>query len=36
MPNLSQPTSMSFILSTIGVLVVLSIVGIILVKIKKV
>ena len=36
MPNLSEPASMSFILSTIGVIVALSIVGIILVKIKKV
>jgi len=36
MPNLSQPTSMSFILSTIGVIVVLTIISIVLVKLKKV
>jgi hypothetical protein len=36
MPNLSEPVNMSFILATIGVIVVLSIVSIILVKLKKV
>jgi len=36
MPNLSAPVEMSFILWTIAVIVATSIVGIILVKIKKV
>jgi len=36
MPSLSQPVSMSFILATIGVIVALSIVSIVLVKLKKV
>jgi hypothetical protein len=36
MPNLSQPAPMSFILSTIGVIVVLTVVSIVLVKLKKV
>ncbi len=36
MPSLSQPTSMGFIFSTIGVIVALSIVSIVLVKLKKV
>jgi len=36
MPNLSAPVEMNFILWTIAVIVVTSIVGIIVVKIKKV
>jgi len=36
MPSLSQPVEMSFILWTIGVIVALSIVSIVLVKMKKV
>ena len=36
MPSLSEPVEMSFILATIGVIVTLSIVSIVLVKLKKV
>ena len=36
MPSFSQPVEMSFVLTTIGVIVVLSIVSIVLVKLKKV
>ena len=36
MPNLSEPTSMSFIIATIGVIVALTVVSIVLVKLKKV
>jgi len=36
MPSFSEPVSMSFILTTIGVIVALSIVSIVLVKLKKV
>ena len=36
MPSLAQPVEMSFILYTIGVIVALSIVSIVLVKLKKV
>ncbi len=36
MPSLSQPVEMNFILYTIGVIVVISIVSIVLVKLKKV
>ena len=36
MPDFSQPVEMSFILYTIGVIVALSIVSIVLVKLKKV
>lgn len=36
MPNLSEPTSMSFIISTIAVILVLSALSIVLVKLKKV
>jgi|LGVE01.1.fsa_nt_gb hypothetical protein len=36
MPNLSQPIEMDFVFITIGVIVALSIVSIVLVKLKKV
>ncbi len=36
MPSLSEPVGMSFILSTIGVIIVLCVVSIVLVKMKKV
>jgi len=36
MPSLAEPVSMSFILATIGVVIALSIVSIVLVKLKKV
>lgn len=36
MPSLTEPVEMSFILSTIGVIVALSVVSIVLVKSKKV
>jgi len=36
MPSLSQPVEMSFIFSTIGVIIALSIVSIVLVKLRKV
>ena len=36
MPNLSQPVEMNFIWITIGVIIAVSIVSIVLVKLKKV
>ncbi len=36
MPDLSSPVEFSFVLATIGIITVITIVGIVLIKLKKV